>query len=57
MFYTFNVNQMIDRGDTLRTEQKSILEQVLFSVKMICSSFGGSINLIDDEFGHLENFI
>lgn len=57
MFYTFNVDQMKDSGDTLWTEQKRILEQVLVSAKMLYSSLEGSLDFIDDEFDNLENFI
>lgn len=57
IFYTFNVDNMPGFADTVWPLQKKILEQVLVSTKMLCSSLEGSIDFADDEFDNLENFI
>lgn len=57
MHYTFNVDNMPGLADTVWPEQKKILEQVLVCTKMLYSSLEGSIDLADDEFDDLENFI
>ena len=57
LVYTFNVEQMPSWGDSVWPVQKKILEQVLVSAKMLCSSLEASADFADDEFDNLENFI
>lgn len=57
MFYTFNLDEIPSYGDSVWSTQKSILEQVLLSAKMLLSSLEESVDFIDDEFDNIENFL
>ena len=57
MLYTFKTENMRGAGDTLWSEQKTILEQTLLYSKMLLSSLEGSMDFADDEFDNLNDFI
>ncbi len=57
MYYTFNLDEIPGRSDTVWPTQKRILEQVLLSSRMLMSSLEGSMDFVDDEFDNIENFI
>ena len=57
MFYTFNTDKIRGHSDTVWTEQKRILEQVLISTKILYSALASNMNFADDEFDNLEYFI
>lgn len=57
MFYTFNLESIPSWGGSVWPTQKSILEQVLLSARILLSSLEESVDFVDDEFDNIENFL
>jgi hypothetical protein len=57
VFYTFNLDEIPDWGNTLWPTQKRIMEQVLVCANLLRSALEGSVDFADDEFDNIENFL
>ena len=57
VFYTFNLDEIPDWGNSLWPTQKRVMEQVLVCANFLRSALEGSVDFADDEFDNIENFL